>query len=262
MAKTAEALTPDLSALREPFPQRDIEFRVQRSGEKNGRVWAFVLAYVTNRAIQERLDDVVGPDRWQNEFREGPGGGVICGISVLTANGWITKWDGAENTQIESVKGGLSDSMKRAAVQWGIGRYLYKLDGTFAEIVDGKGEHRDKTKDGTWYSWNAPPLPSWALPKGDKKPRLDETEDDTHEGAEKPLGEPDIDANYTDPFEIKRQEGIMLLKNAFEREILTKEQASGLKAQIKESKSAAAIDAIIANLSRQLSAPGPEEDIY
>lgn len=247
----------DLRVLQEPFPYRDIEWRVQRSGEKNGRVWAFVLAYVTNRAIQERLDAIVGPDSWQNEYREGPGGGIICGISILTRNGWVTKWDGAENTQIESIKGGLSDSMKRSAVQWGIGRYLYRLDGSFAEIVD-KGAHKDKTKEGTWYSWNPPALPDWALPKDDKN----QPEKAAKTATAAPIGDPDIDANYGegDPLSAKRIQGLLVLTKAFEKEIVTKEQATGLKGQIKESKSAAALDAIIANLSRQLG--GGEQELY
>jgi hypothetical protein len=55
---------------------------VQSVGEKNGKPWARVLAYVNNRAVMQRLDDVVGPDCWSNEFTAGPAGGVICGLSI------------------------------------------------------------------------------------------------------------------------------------------------------------------------------------
>jgi len=41
---------------------------------------------------------------------------------------------GAENSDIEPVKGGLSDSFKRAAVQWGIGRYLYSLGAVWVDV--------------------------------------------------------------------------------------------------------------------------------
>ena len=70
------------------------------------------MAYVDSRAVQQRFDEVCGPADWRNEFREGPGGGVLCGISVRidredgTAE-WVTKWDGADNSQVEAVKGGL-----------------------------------------------------------------------------------------------------------------------------------------------------------
>ena len=38
---------------------------------------------------------------------------------------WISKSDGADDSNIEGAKGGLSDAFKRAAVKFGIGRYLY-----------------------------------------------------------------------------------------------------------------------------------------
>ena len=50
------------------------------------------------------------------------------------SGGFITKWDGAEDSDIEPVKGGLSDSMKRAAVQWGIGRYLYSMGALWVDV--------------------------------------------------------------------------------------------------------------------------------
>lgn len=152
--------------LQAPFPSRDIEWRIQRAGVKNGNPWAMVLAYVTNRAIQNRLDEVFGEFGWQNEFKGGPGGGVICGISVLSDSGWVTKWDGADNTQIEEVKGGLSGAMKRAAVQWGIGRYLYNLEATWAQFHDG-GSHTSQI-EGKYYKWDPPPLPDWALPEEER----------------------------------------------------------------------------------------------
>ena len=37
------------------------------------------------------------------------------------------KADGAGQTDMEAEKGALSDALKRAAVRWGIGRYLYDL---------------------------------------------------------------------------------------------------------------------------------------
>lgn len=125
----------DLNKLDEPFPTADIEWRVQSCGvTSNGKPWAMVLAYVTNRAIMKRLDDVCGKAFWRNEFLPAPDSGVMCGISIKVEEEWITKWDAAENTQVEAVKGGMSGAMKRAAVQWGIGRYLYSLEEGFAEV--------------------------------------------------------------------------------------------------------------------------------
>jgi hypothetical protein len=157
--------------LQAEFLPQDIEWRVQQSGIKNGKPWAMVLAYVTNRAIQQRLDDVFEPQGWGNVYSPGPNGGIVCGISAMGA----TKWDGAENTDIESVKGGLSNSMKRAAVQWGIGRYLYKLPTVFAECTTDRPANRDEWHQGkakdkqsnkdVYFYWRTPDLPPWALPK-------------------------------------------------------------------------------------------------
>lgn len=154
----------DLRHLHDKFAPTDLEWRLQQCGEKNGNIWAMCLCYVTNRAIMNRLDQVVKPHNWQNHYIAGPQGGVLCGISIKIGDEWITKWDGADNTEVESVKGGLSDSMKRAGVQWGIGRYLYNLDAGFADVCEG-GIYRGKTKDNKWFRWNPPQLPAWALPK-------------------------------------------------------------------------------------------------
>lgn len=162
----------DLRRLKEPFAEDEIEWRIGQSGKRGEAFWAKVLAYLTNRAIQDRLDEVCGPDNWWNEYKPGPQGGVICGLTIRTEHGPVTKWDGAENTDIEQVKGGLSDAMKRAAVQWGIGRYLYNLGETWADCTaekqKGNGWHWAKTKDGSFY-WKAPGLPKDFLPAAEQK---------------------------------------------------------------------------------------------
>jgi len=160
----------DLNRLKDPFPESDIEWRIQSSGLKNGKPWGLCLAYVTNRAIMDRLDDVCGPENWINSFREWPNGGVLCIIGVNINGEWVHKQDGAENTAIEAVKGGLSSAMKRAAVQWGIGRYLYNLEVGWADFKT-NGKYRAKIQDGgsyLYFNWNPPALPSWALPEGHK----------------------------------------------------------------------------------------------
>ena len=110
----------DLSKLKEPFKAEYIEWRIQQSGETNGRIWAKVLAYVTARAIENRLDEVCGPENWKNEFRkEGENGEYLCGISIKIDGEWITKWDGCSasgtNSNIDGFKTALSGSIKRAA---------------------------------------------------------------------------------------------------------------------------------------------------
>ncbi len=127
---------PDLSRLSEYFTSTDIEWKPVRFTTDLKR--ALAVPYVTNRAIMDRLDQVCGPANWRNEFQRGPGGGVLCGISICVDGEWITKWDGAPNTKLASVKGGLSSSMRRAAVQWGIGRYLYRIPQRWEEVDERK----------------------------------------------------------------------------------------------------------------------------
>lgn len=124
-------------ALTRPFAPEDLEWRLQTTMEDKMR--GLAVPYVTNRAIQNRLDEVVGPDNWYNDYKPWHGAGKkeaqLCGIAIhFEGKGFITKWDGAEDSDIEPVKGGLSDSMKRAAVQWGIGRVLYSMDTVWVDI--------------------------------------------------------------------------------------------------------------------------------
>jgi len=171
----------DLSRLAEPFHQDDIEWRVSRSGNGSKGPFAIVLAYITARAIQSRLDDVCGPENWRTEepmMIEVAGKSAFAvGISIrnlLNKDGaweWITKWDVAEPTNIEPAKGGFSSAMKRSGAQWGIGRYLYHLDEAFAEVAETSGGRdwnyarlSEKHGGGVYY-WKAPSLPGWALPK-------------------------------------------------------------------------------------------------
>ncbi len=139
MAKDAKTIREELAR---PFAAEDLEWRIQvTSGDKTS---GLAIPYVTNRAIQDRLDEVVGPENWYNDYRPWHGNGKkdaqICGISIyFEGKGFITKWDGAEDSDIEPIKGGLSDSMKRAAVQWGIGRVLYKMDNAPWVKIERKG---------------------------------------------------------------------------------------------------------------------------
>ena len=169
----------ELEKLKEVFHPSELEWRVQSADEKDGKIWALVLCYVDNRAIQNMLDAVCGAGNWQNRYEELGSGTKICNLSIRLESGeWITKSDGAGNTDIEADKGGLSSAMKRAAVQWGIGRYLYNLEATFA-IVSGKGKNKGKTKSGKYFKWDPPPLPAWALPAGyapDAKPEAGQAE--------------------------------------------------------------------------------------
>ncbi len=176
MEKTPQRIMRELS---QPFTMDDLEWRVQQAGSNNNGFWARIIAYVTNRAIQQRLDDVVGAFGWRNEFSPLPnsvGDGAMCALSIKSNSEWITKHDGAENTQIEAIKGGLSGAMKRAAVHWGIGRYLYDVEAMYALCIsdeqfkklkmhEKEPYDRAKTKDGKFFYWMPKKLDDKFLPQ-------------------------------------------------------------------------------------------------
>ena len=121
----------DLSALHQPFPASEIEWRV---GSTNAdKTKGLALAYLTARHVMERLDAVCGAANWQDKY-EFHGTRTICYLSIRIGDEWITKADGAGDSDVEAEKGAISDALKRAAVKWGIGRYLYLLGNTWVGI--------------------------------------------------------------------------------------------------------------------------------
>lgn len=119
----------DLAELFAPFPHEAVSWRIQGQPiERNGQWKGMALAYIDARDVMDRLDEVCGPANWQTEFSETPKGRVIGRIGIRIDGEWVWKSDGAGDTAVEGEKGGISDSLKRAAVNWGIGRYLYALD--------------------------------------------------------------------------------------------------------------------------------------
>lgn len=163
-----------LMQLSAPFPAEDIEWRVSRAGLGKSGIYCAVLAYITARAIQSRLDNVCGPANWRIEepriLTINGKSAFAVGISLFVRDEWIMKWDVAEPTNVEPAKGGFSGAMKRAGAQWGIGRYLYYLDEMFAEVSEtdprAKGWNWAKLPEkhgGGSYYWKAPSLPGWAL---------------------------------------------------------------------------------------------------
>lgn len=166
-------MTIDFKALAEPFSADEVEWRIgQRT--KDGKK-ATLLCYLTARAVQERLDAVAGPGGWRDSYVPiidgGKAAGFLCTLELEVSPGvWVGKSDASDVTDIEALKGGVSGALKRAAVKWGIGRYLYGVDSRYHTILDGYGP------DGSVYSPIGDPkdkkpghiippkLPDWALP--------------------------------------------------------------------------------------------------
>lgn len=115
MAETKEMT--QIEKLKAPFPVEALHWRLGQTNKAKTK--AMMLVYIDARDVMDRLDEVFGLD-WQDEYKEVKGR-IIC---TITVNG-VSKSDGAGDTDFEAEKGGLSDAFKRAAVKWGIGRYLY-----------------------------------------------------------------------------------------------------------------------------------------
>lgn len=142
--------------LKKPFNPSVVHWRVGSTNAKKLKVkpWqaskGIALAYIDARDVMKRLDEVCG-DYWQVEY---PFDGC-CRIGIKIDNEWLWRSNGAGETQVEGEKGKFSDAFKRAAVLWGIGRYLYYLPNTWCDLNNGKIA-------------NPPVLPNWALPKQEK----------------------------------------------------------------------------------------------
>ena len=86
------------------------------------------VAYIDARDVQDLLDDVCYQDGWQVKYEEHKGN-LFASIGIFDTDtmGWIWKSDCGTESQVEKQKGEASDAFKRAAVMWGVGRFLYSL---------------------------------------------------------------------------------------------------------------------------------------
>jgi hypothetical protein len=142
-----------MRALAAPFDVSQVRFKPALvSGHR-----ALALAYVDARVIQDRLDNVLGVDGWQDNYECLPDGSVVCRLQLRLGEGWITKVDvGGPSEQPDGgdrMKAAFSDALKRAAVKFGIGRYLYRLP---SQWLDYDPQRRQFV--------HTPTLPAWALP--------------------------------------------------------------------------------------------------
>lgn len=134
MAATVE----QIKALAAPTPEAEI-------GSKPGRGGSGNLSYIDARFVFDRFDSAVGPQNWSCTIAwtgnvhtpamtnrkdeviipEWESTYPVATLGVLTKDGWVYKSDIGDFSDIESLKGSVSDSIKRAAVQWGVARDLY-----------------------------------------------------------------------------------------------------------------------------------------
>ncbi|MBA4187555.1 MAG: single-stranded DNA-binding protein [Planctomycetaceae bacterium] len=159
MTTTNEKSTQQIEeALARHFDPDEVKWKPQMvRGDK-----ALAIAYVDARVIQDRLDDAVGIGGWKTDYLHVANGSVECRLSLWINGQWVTKADvGSTSEQPDEgdrVKAAYSDALKRAAVAFGAGRYLYRLPQQWCP-------YDAKARKFT----NTPKLPQWAIP-ADCKP--------------------------------------------------------------------------------------------
>ncbi len=144
-----------LARLKEPFPSKYVGWKAQSTFQKDGQTWAVAVAYIDARLVMARLDEVVGPENWEDTYEvirdTGEEIEVKCRLTVLG----IAKEDVGSG---RDAKAAFSDAFKRVAVKFGIGRYLYFLPKAYVPY----DEKRRRLKE-------VPQLPDWALPVAERR---------------------------------------------------------------------------------------------
>lgn len=160
--------------LNAPFQISEVDWKPQAVTRDKKR--AMATAYIDARAVMERLDEVVGIGGWEDKYVVHPSGTVECHLTLAVNGSKVTKSDvgippddmkaadeggggRAKRASTFNQMSAFSHAFKRAAVKFGVGRYLYYLPGQ-------------------WLGWDAekrcfldtPRLPPWALPKGAGRP--------------------------------------------------------------------------------------------
>lgn len=115
------------AALAAPFADQEIKTRKGHGG--------VMLQYVTARVVMNRLDEVIGPENWEDQYTETKDG-LKCKITIRISGApgelpmFVSKEDGAGFSNLpdesDTEKSGFSEAFKRCAVKFGIGRYLYR----------------------------------------------------------------------------------------------------------------------------------------
>lgn len=132
--------------LAQPFPPGEVQWRIEALSRDRKR--ALVVPYVDARTVLDRLDQAAGPEGWQDTYEVLADGErrvqdeegerrervveVKCRLTVLG----VSKEDVGEG---DSLKAAFSDALKRAAVKFGVGRYLYRLERQWVDYDPERG---------------------------------------------------------------------------------------------------------------------------
>ena len=128
-----------VNALRAPFSGDKVQWRVgstNRDGDGGT-----ILAYIDKREYEGRLDSVFGADKWSTELSFNEIGVVVKikatfpdGSEVYHTNGSGYKYDKDGRVDADGFKAAISQAFKRAASEFGIGRYLYDIESPWVKL--------------------------------------------------------------------------------------------------------------------------------
>ena len=140
-----------------PFPAHAVQWKPGVISKDRSR--ALMLAHIDARSVQDRLDAIC-PDAWAFDVEVIPGTRLPAVKGTLTVLG-VTRSDigEAQDGELGTLKAAASDALKRCAVHFGIGRYLYDLPKTWVDWNDAKREPVSR-----------PTLPEWARPDHERTP--------------------------------------------------------------------------------------------
>ena len=113
--------------LREPFAPEELQWRIEALSQDKRR--ALVVPHIDAKALLDRLDEVVGTHGWHDSYEvlQAPlssAAGIYavkCRLTIMD----VCKEDVGEG---HSFKAAFSDALERAAVKFGVGRFLYPVD--------------------------------------------------------------------------------------------------------------------------------------
>jgi hypothetical protein len=159
-----EELDGVLRALEVPFDVNLVQWRVTEWSDDGTR--GLMMPYADPRAYSDRLNGLFTPAGWTRRYRvqasapvqrskRGPAAKILvtCEVTIAcigTNSGTGEEWSDKEN----ALTGAEAQAFKRALSCFGLGRYLYDMDGEWIEL----GQHGIPKK--------IPKLPRWATPKG------------------------------------------------------------------------------------------------
>lgn len=140
-----------LDRLAEPFAEDAVSWKPAATNNRDRKLAtkALAVAYVDARDVIQRLNEVTfdWEFRWAEDGKDVKGSLTVCGVTREDTG------EQGDSEQGQTRKAAVSDALKRCAVHFGVGLYLYRLEATWVDYDGAKGILK-----------TTPKLPAWALP--------------------------------------------------------------------------------------------------